>query len=439
MFDENLKVVPALAESWTNPDPTTWVFKLRQGVKFHDGNELDAEDVVFWYDRMMAAETGAPYKNWFDVIQKVEPRDKYTVAMTLGAPHAPFLITFAAMRGSAIVSRKWAANGDLAKQAVGTGPFKIVEYAPQSHIRYVKNPDYWESGLPYLDEVTFKVAVEEETRIAGLRSGQLQYAAVQPEGAQRLASDRNVQVMSSPGPQMWTHLLNTKQKPFDDVRVRQAITMSVDHQDAIEKALSGQGTLTGPMPTGHGEWFIPPDKLPYRKDTARAKQLLADAGYSGGFRTTIKTTPDYPVMLSTSIILADALKEIGVQAEVVQMEWGALVKDIQARNFEIHSNGTSFFPDPNSYLGQNHTKAVNNYTQYSNEKYDELIEKARTVMEPAERKKLYDEAQTILLDESPIIWWFASKNIEALNVSQKGYAQSFTGRRIFLKKTWVDK
>jgi peptide/nickel transport system substrate-binding protein len=439
MFDENLKVIPGLAESWTNPDPTTWIFKLRQGVKFHDGSELEAEDVVFWHEKLMAAETAAPYKNWFEHITKAEAQDKYTVKMTLSAPHAPMLIKFAAMRGSSIAPRKWAAGGDMAKQAVGTGPFKIVEYVPQSHIRYVKHADYWEQGLPLLDEVTFKVATDEETRLAGLRSGQVQHAALSPEAAERIANDKNIVVMSSPGPQMWTHLFNTKQAPFDDVRVRQAIFLALDRQAAIEKALNGQGTLTGPMPTGHGDWFIPPEKLPYRKDVARAKELLAEAGHPNGFKTTIKTTPDYPVMLSTSIILADQIKEIGIQAELIQMEWGALVKDIQGGSFDIHSNGTSFFPDPDSYLYQQHSKAVNNYTKFSNEKYDALVEQAKTIMEPAERKKLYDEAQQILLDQPPYINWFTSKNIEALHVSQKGYAQSFTGRRIFLKKVSVEK
>jgi peptide/nickel transport system substrate-binding protein len=343
------------------------------------------------------------------------------------------------MRGSAIVSSKWAANGDLVKQAVGTGPFKIVEYVPQSHIRYVKNPDYWEKGLPYLDEVTFKVAVDEETRIAGLRSGQLQHAAVSPEGAERLASEKSVQVLSSPGPQMWTHLLNVKQKPFDDVRVRQAIALSIDHQAAIEKALGGQGTLTGPMPTGHGDWFIPPEQLGYKRDVVRAKQLLADAGYPNGFESTIKTTPDYPTMLSTSIIMADQLKEIGIRLNVQQMEWGTLVKDINSKDYDIHSNGNSFFPDPDSYMYlKYHTKGAQNFSSWENAQYDALIDKARTIFDSAERKKLYDEAQKILMDEAPLVWWFTENNIEAMHKSQKGYSQSFTGRRMFLKKVWVE-
>ncbi|MCC6178543.1 MAG: hypothetical protein IT305_24835 [Chloroflexi bacterium] len=441
MFDENMKVVPCLAESWANPDPTTWTFKLRQGVKFHDGNEFEAEDVKFWYDRMMAPETAAPYKSWYNQITSAEPNGKYDITFKLSAPYAPFLVTFAAMRGSAMASRKWMQNAGAATKTstVGTGPFKIAEYVPQSHIRYVKNPDYWEKGLPYLDEVTFKIATDEETRVAGLRSGQVKYAFIGPEAAQRLKSDKNITILSAAGPSQRVTNLNTKRKPFDDVRVRQAIALTIDRQAAIEKSLNGEGKLTGPMPTGHGDWPIPPDKLPYKRDVARAKQLLAEAGYPNGFESTIKTTPDYPTMLSTSIILADQLKEIGINLKVEQMEWGTLVKAITTKDYDIHSNGNSFFPDPDSYFYlKYHSKGAQNFSSWENAKYDGIIDKARTLSDQAERKKLYDEAAGILMDEAPLIWWFTENNIEAVANSIKGYSQSFTGRRIFLKKTWVE-
>jgi len=439
MFDEKMTLTPALAESWTNPSPTTWSFKLRQGVKFHDGSDFDAEDVKFWYDRLMAPETAAPYKSWFNTITKVEPKGTHEVEFTLGEPYAPFLASFAAMRGSAIVPRRWGASADMTKQAVGTGPFKIVDFVPQSHIEYVRNPDYWEKGLPYLDKVTFKIASDEETRVAGLRSGQIKHAFISSEAAVRLKSDPNIVIMSSEGPSQRVTNLNTKRKPFDDVRVRQAIALTLDRASAIDKSLSGEGKLTGPMPTGHGTWFIPPEQLGYTRDVARAKALLAEAGYPNGFETTIKTTPDYPTMLSTSIIMADQLKEIGIKLNVQQMEWGTLVKDINSKDYDIHSNGNSFFPDPDSYMYlKYHTKGAQNFSSWENAQYDAIIDKARTIMEPTERKKLYDEAQKILMDEAPLVWWFTENNIEAIHKSQKGYSQSFTGRRMFLKKVWVE-
>lgn len=439
MFDENLRVAPALAESWTNPNPTTWIFKLRQGVRFHDGSELEAADVVSWHERIMDPATAAPYRDAFDVIQRVEPRDRYTVQMTLAAPHAPLLTAFAAMRGSAIVPRRWAANGDLAGRSVGTGPFQLVEYAPRSHLRYVKHRQYWEPGLPYLDDVTLKIMDDEGARVEAVRSGQVKYAFVQAAGARQLAGEQHVRVLASPGPSQRVHNLNVLRKPFDDVRVRQAVALAIDRRAAIETSLGGHGRLTGPIPAGHGGWALPSERLPYSRDPDRAERLLIEAGYPYGFRTVIKTTSDAPSMLSTSIILADWLRDIGIDAEVRQMDWATLVGDMIARDYDILSNSTVFSHDPDGYMTPKyHSRGAQNASQWSDDRYDVLVDRARTTTDSADRKRLYDQAQTILLDESPVIWWFAEDNLEAIATSQKGYVQSFTGRRTFLKTVWVD-
>lgn len=438
-FDENLKVVPALAESWATPNPTTWVFRLRQGVRFHDGSELTADDVVFWHERLMARETAAPFRDVFEVIQRVEARDPYTVTMTLRGSHAPLLTSFAAMRGSAIVPRRWAANADLAGQAVGTGPFRIVEYVPRSHIRYARHPDYWERGLPHLDEVTVKILPDEEARVASLRSGEVAYAALSADGAHRLGNDPNIRVLSRPGPSQQVHNLNVRRAPFNDIRVRRAIALTIDRQAALDAAIGGQGNLTGPLPTGHGDWVLPPDPLPYARNVARAFRFLDEAGYEDGFTTVIKTTPDVPAMLTTSHILAEQLRVLGVRAEVQQIAWDALLRDIAARDYDIVSNSNGFFADPDGYLSlKYHSGGAQNFSQWSNPRFDELVNQARITMEPPERKRLYDQAQAILLDEAPLIWWFTENQVEALHATQKGYAQSYTGRRMFLKKTRVD-
>jgi peptide/nickel transport system substrate-binding protein len=267
----------------------------------------------------------------------------------------------------------------------------------------------------------------------------LTYAPVGPAAAQRLRNDKSLTVLASPGPSQQVTHLNTKRRPFDDVRVRQAIALAVDRQAAIERSLNGEGRLTGPMPAGHGDWALRPDPLPYRKDLATATQLLAEAGYPDGFESTIKTSPDNPTMLKTSIALADQVKAIGITLNVEQLDWSALVSALEARDFDLLSHENGFRPDPDGYFHpQYHSKSAQNLPSWEHAQYDEIVEAARATLDPGQRKRLYDDATTILLNEAPSIWWFTENNVEVIHTSVKGYSQSFSGRRTFLKKTWLD-
>ena len=439
MFDEKLRIVPALAESWTHPDPTTWIFNLRRGVRFHDGHELDAEDVVFWHQRVTATATGAAGPEAFARIQKVEPAGTYSVRMTLSAPHAPLLVAFAGLRGSAIVSRRSAAQVDLARQALGTGPFRIAEYVPGSHITYLKHADYWEHGLPYLDTVTLKLVAAGADRVAALRDGRVRYASVSPDEARQLADARDVRVLAGTGPRQWVHHLNTARAPFHDVGVRRAVALALDRRAVVERVFGGQGALTGPIPTGLQDWALPSERLAYHRDLSAAKDLLVEAGLDGGFATVIVTTAD-SAMLGTSTALAEQLRGIGIRADVHRVDRGALLQLMQAGDYDIVADGSSSSLEPDDYLTPIYRSGgPRNVSRWSSEAFDELVDHARTAIEPPERKRLYDDAQAILLQEVPSIWWCTENTLEALHASHRGYAPSFAGRRTFLKTTWLDR
>jgi peptide/nickel transport system substrate-binding protein len=438
MFDEKLKVVPALAESWTQPGPTTWIFELRRGVRFHNGDELEADDIAHWFGRISGGATASPHRDLFQAIEKVEPLRRYTVQMTLSTPHTPLLATLASLRGSAIVPRRWAAGTDLADQAIGTGPFRIADFVRRSYIRYERHPSYWERGLPHLHEVILDFEADEAARIDGLRRGRLQYTALSPASAQRLARDPAVQLLRAAGPDQLAHVLNVGRKPFDDVRVRQAISLAIERDVAIERVVAGQGRLTGPVPTGHGDWPLPPDRLPRRRDLERAKQLMADAGYAGEVRTTIKTEAGHPLLHSLSALMAQQLAEIGIQADVIELDGNSLRREVGASDFDVYAAEIPFLGDPDSYLSARfHSGGAQNHSTWSSERFDELVDTARQTVSPWERKRLYDEAQAHLLDQGPAIWWLARDNLEALHASVREYAQSFTGRRSFLKRAWL--
>lgn len=441
MYDENLNVVPSLAESWETPNETTYIMHLRQGVKWHDDSDFTADDVKYSLERLLAPETAAPYATWFNTIQTIDVIDPHTVQLNLSVPFAPLLANFAAMRGSSIIKNGAAESGDLQLQAIGTGPFKMVDYVPESHFTLQKNENYWEEGLPYLDEVTFKILVEEDARVAALRSDQIQYAYLTVEGAERLAGEESLSVMRSPKAWLVAHFMNTFREPFTDVRVRQAVSLAVNRQEVIDKAVGGAGVLSGPMPTGHQDWFIPVESLPYQPDLERAKALLAEAGFADGFQTTITCSPQYPEFVAASVVLQQQLAQIGIEAEVVQLEWGQFVSDTSRAkgwNYDIKITAFTFYPDPDGYLYNSwHTDSSSNYT-YSNPDYDGIVTTARSEPDVAKRHELYNQAQQILLDESPAIFWYVGDNIESVANSVKGYTQSYTGRRIFLKKSWLD-
>lgn len=436
MYDEELNVIPCLAESWENPDDTTYIFHLRPGVLWHDGTEFTADDVKYSFERLLDPETAAPYSSWFTAIDTIEVIDPLTVQFNLSAPYAPLLANFAAMRGSAIIQKDADSKMNLQLEAIGTGPFKMAQYMPESHFQLVKNENYWEEGLPLADDVTFTIMVEEDARVAALRSNQIQYAFLTAEGAERLADEPNVTVLRSPKAWLVAHFMNTFREPYTDVRVRQAISKAVNRQEVIDKAIGGAGVLSGPMPTGHGDWYIEPENLPYEQDLDAARALLAEAGYPDGFSTTITCSPQYPEFVAASVVFQEQLAQIGIDAEVIQMEWGQFVSDTSRQNgwnYDIKITAFTFYPDPDGYLYNSwHTDSNSNYT-YSNPEFDAIVTEARSTLDVAKRHELYDQAQQILLDESPAIFWYVGENIEAVQNTVQGYTQSYTGRRIFLK------
>jgi peptide/nickel transport system substrate-binding protein len=353
------------------------------------------------------------------------------------------LPTFAAMRGGAIVKNESGEKSNLQTTAIGTGPFKLVEYVQQDRLRFQKNPSYWDKGKPYLDEMVMKVMTEEDARVAALRAGQVDLAVLSADGADKVKADRNVSVLQSPKAWLTVIMFNAGKDPVKDARVRRALALALDHKEVISKAVSSAAVLSGPVPTGHTDWFIAPEKLPYTQvKIDEAKKLLGEAGFPNGFKLQLKTSPLYPEFVSMALVAQENWKKIGVETEVVQLEWGTMVKQVNAPNYEYEAYTTArtFYPDPDQYLYPYfHPKGASNPGPYSNDKVNEILDRARSTMDPKKRHDDYFAVQDLLLQDSPHLWVYSGLNIEAARNSVKGYVQSFTGRRIFLNQTWVDK
>jgi peptide/nickel transport system substrate-binding protein len=225
--------------------------------------------------------------------------------------------------------------------------------------------------------------------------------------------------------------------------------MAVDTNEVIQKAAFGAAVPSGPVPTGYGEWYVDPKNLPFVKaDVEGAKKLLAEAGYpNGGFKIEIKCSPQYPEFVATTLVIQESLKKLNVDVNVTQMEWGAFVADNKKSNdscgregTDIYSSANTFRPDPDGYLYPYfHSKGEINKggCDTPDPKLDGMLVEARTSSNPAERKRLYQEIQRYAMQESLDWWWYAKYNIEAVSSKLQGYSQSFTGRRLFLKKAWL--
>jgi peptide/nickel transport system substrate-binding protein len=442
-FDEKMAIKPALAESWEQTEPTVWTFKLRQGVKFHTGDEFTSEDVAFWHEKMTSPKTTAVFKANFSAITKVEPVDKYTVKIHLNAPYAPLLAMLAAMQGSGIAPRKWGETRDKWElEAVGTGPYRVTEYTPYSHIKFVKHKEYWEKDLPLLDEVLLKVMTEEDARISALRSGAIHHSPLSAEGARRLANDRSATVVKSPGPVLWATFPNTRRKPWDDVRVRQAVNLAINRHEAIDKVAGGEAALSGPVTPGLGEYWIPADELErrwYTPDIAKAKQLLAEAGYANGFKSSVSVASQAPIAVDAAVVLQNQLKPLGIDLQVVQMEYGTWQTAVRAFDFDLQINNWGARSDPDAYFSRSYKwKSELNYTGYGSEALDAKIDKAKAVSNLEERKKLYREIQEEILDNSVYYYWFATNNIDGFHTKLKGFYQTPLGRRTSLMRSWLE-
>jgi peptide/nickel transport system substrate-binding protein len=441
-YDEKMNVVPALAEKWEiSEDGTVYTFHLRPNVKFHNGQPLTAEDVKYSLDRVLDPKTPAPWRSWLGPMKEVKVVDPLTVQTIMEVPFPPLLSGLAGNRSTAIIPKGLAESENLKLKAVGTGPFKLVEYVPLDHITYTRFPDYWNKPLPYLDGMVFKILQEENARLAALEAGQIQYALLSAQGAAQLANATNIRVLRSPYAWVDLSYINVSTPALKDARVRRALRMSVDTKDLIQKAVYGAAVPSGPVPAGYGDWPLDPADLPYQvADIENAKKLLADAGYSGGkgLRVTIKCSPQYPDFVANATVMKDAFGKLGVQADIIQEEWGTFVKESDKFQYELANSANTFRPDPDGYLYPYfYSKGNLNAGGYNNPKVDDILQKARTISDHSQRVALYHEVQKILLEDSPNFWWYTKYNIEAVSNRLQGYSQSFTGRRLFLMKAWL--
>ncbi len=437
----DLSIEPALAESWEiAEDGITYTFKLRPGVLFHDGTPLKASDVKFTFERLVDPETASTSAAELASMKSIDAPDDETVVMTLNAPDASLLATLAG--GSCFVYSQAfveANNNDVSQVAMGTGPFKFVEYVPNTRIVLEKNPDYWEEGLPYLDGLEMTIAADDTARTAAVVTGTVDFIEYAPlRDIESLQQDSSITLAGDSNTNIRFAGLNLSVEPFDNLKVRQAIAMVVDRDAMLGPAVFGHGTPT--------EVLFPPDFWAALQQEVRppdveaAKALMAEAGHAEGFSTTITSWSQYSFLSNAAVVLQEQLRQIGIEAELNLVENATMIEDVYVnKTYDIAVTGDSAYVDPNTLVLANFkTGESGNFANYSNPDVDKLIDQGIAVTDQAERAKIYQEIQQKLLEDLPWINLFVANQYEAMKTNVKGYTHIPTGSNAAFRETWIE-
>ncbi len=440
--DESLEPKPELAEGWERKSATDWVFTLRRGVKFHNGKEMDAEDVKYTYDRVRDPKV-SPGANDLFFIKQIEAVDRYTVRFLLSAPIATFLVNLAGKYNGVIPKGSGGDGKELLTKAIGTGPFAVSEFDPSRKLTLKKHADYWGPQKPLLDEIVFQAIPDESSIVAGLRTGQIAMAefasALNYQVARGVGSLTTVQAPST----RWVVLdLAGDQEPTNKVEVRQAIELGIDRQAILQIAGSGLGQRLGVLPPGMKFWAVPWQELPnQQRDVARAKALLQQAGYSGRVPLKIRNIVGFPALAASLPVIVDNLKEANIDVTVETVDGGVWIKDWVVPQSPTTMNDWGGFIDPDQafYRHFRSAPAGKDFRRWKSKKADELLDAGRETADRAKRKQIYDDLQRLMAEDPISIPLYSPDLLYAMQKSVKGFQPHPTGFYYGLRFAWLDR
>lgn len=413
---------PGLATSWEAVDPLTWRFHLREGVTFHDGAPFTAEDVKFTLDYISAPDSVYGSKNRISQITGTTVIDPLTVEIKTSEPFPTLIIGLSDIPIEPKHYVEAVGREGMVKEPMGTGPFKFKEWVPADHYELVANPDYWRGG-PKVEGVLFRQIPEASTRVASLLAGETQIIEEIPidlvpqvdgnDGTSAMDIETTVGLLLT---------FDTRNPPYDDVRVRKALNMAVDKQLILDKLLQGKGAiLKGQMLTSNTFGFNP-DLEPIAYDVEGAKALLAEAGYGDGFETSITTrSGKYLSDVDIANAVAGMFLELGVNSGVNIVEQGVFSKMVNAHDMgPLHMVGWYSVGDAD-FATVWFTEASRR-AYWKNEEYEKLFLEARSTVDQDARLKAYNRMMEIMHEEVPAIFLFGLPSIYGVNDNLTGFA-----------------
>ena len=427
-FNEKAEIEPGLASSWEVKDGNKIILHLREGVKFHDGTTLNAEDVIASMELAVDPESKSPMAWMLDPIDSIVAVDNMTVQIETGAV-VDILNALATPIGA--VSSKEAVEKygiGLGEKPIGAGPFKLESWERGSRVVLTKFDDYWEEGKPYLDKIVFNIIIEEFTRLSSLRSGDLDIVYnMSFANVEKLEGNAKFNTNIFGTYIVYYLALNMKKAPFNDMRVRQALSYAVD-REAITKAVTrgyAEPAITDIAPEMAGS--LKGVQKPYPYDPEKAKALLKEAGYGDGFSMKLLVGANSPDA-ETGVVLQEYFKAIGVEVELVSEEASLLWNHLQAGNYEDAAMSFWYpdFPDaagtlvPFCYSTNTPPDGCCNFSYYANSQVDKLLDEAAAETDLARRAQLFQEVNKIIYREAPRVWLYHIKEAMPATVNVKG-------------------
>lgn len=424
--DADMKLVPGLAESWSAVDDTTWEFKLRDGVTFHNGERFDAGAVKFTIDRILDPEAKSPTISYIRTIKSVEVVDPLTVRISTNGPD-PLLPTRMSRYPAYVVPPKYiqeVGREEFARKPVGTGPYKMTEFVPDQQVVLEANEGYWR-GKPAIDRVVWRPIPDATARVTALITGEVQLIeGVPADLASMVEQSGEVDLVQVPNGGLTIYLgLKTKDTPLADLKVRQAISHAIDRKAIVENILAGmataKGTQVGPYDFGYLDVPVP------EYDPAKAKALLAESAYPDGFTIGMQAVRRYIKGAEVGQAIAQQLGEIGIKVDLEVPEWSVYIQQVPAGK-----------QAPMYMLGWGSTQTLDAdaaiyaifrsgepYSTVSMPKLDELLDQSRKTVDPAKRETVLHEIQEVAADQVPVITLYQE---DSLYGKQKSV--EFTGR-----------
>jgi glutathione transport system substrate-binding protein len=429
-LDQDMHIVNQLAESWEpSADAKTFTFKLKQGVKFHDGTPFNAAAVQAAFDRVLASDAQLKRHAYFSAaIDHVEAVDDGTVRLVTRQPFAALVATIAHPAGGIPSPAAFKQYGqDFGTHPVGTGPYKFAEWIRGDHITFDAYPDYWDKPhAASVSHMMIKGIADPSTLGIAVQSGGAQFAGpLNAPQAQQLQSASGVKVLESDSISVYWVTMNDQRKPFDNPMVRQALNYAIDKNAVLKVAELGKGKIVD-SPMAAGVWGYKSTKT-YDYDPAKAKQLLAQAGYPDGFKATLRVTAPSK---DRAVAIQGQLQQIGVQLEVVQMEQAAYTaeesKPLEQSTTELLiSNWSPSTGDADWALRSIYSKtqwppAGANYGYYFNQQVEDLIMQGLQFTDETQRKDAYAKAQQAIMDDAPNVFLYAPTYFAAIRDNAGG-------------------
>jgi peptide/nickel transport system substrate-binding protein len=429
MFDPHgyPNIIGDLAKSWTvSDDKMTWTFTLHQGVKFHDDSDLTSADVKASFDRIIFPSEGtvSSRKSYYQMVQSIETPDPHTVVFRLHYP-SPSFLSMIAHPANFIFAKKYLDQDPnyYRQNAMGSGPFKLKEYVRGSSIEMERNPKYWKKGLPYMDGIKYFMIKDDGARAKSIRSDRtdVEFRGFPPAEVEAITNQMgdNVTVAYPGQPAHWGVAFNVDKKPFDDERVRKAMSLAIDRYDMAKTIapLSGLDTVSGLIPP-KAPWALSSEELQalpgfgkdHEANLKEAKRLLAEAGYPDGFKTVLLNRSIKLPYIDMGVYLLSAWKKVGIEAEHKLEESASWTKSRRTRDFEVLLDpmGTSAVADPDELLVKFTTGASLNYGRFSDPVVDNLFAQQKVELDEQKRIQLAKELQKEVIKKGwflPGLWW----------------------------------